>query len=84
MMRLINGNVNTLALARNARTSQAMIDKFYAAHLTTNQVRQQLHGFTEKTTTEKKSAKKSVGTASKSIRLSSKTVQNSTIREDTK
>ena len=75
MMRLINGNVNTLALARNARTSQAMIDKFYAAHLTTNQVRQQLHGFTEKTTPEKKSAKKTAGTASKSPRTSSKSVQ---------
>ena len=75
MMRLINGNVNTLALARNARTSQAMIDKFYAAHLTTNQVRQQLHGFTEKTTPEKKSAKKTTGTASKSTRTSSKSVQ---------
>jgi hypothetical protein len=78
MMRLINGNVNTLALARNARTSQAMIDKFYAAHLTTNQVRQQLHGFTEKTTPEKKSAKKTTGTASKSTRTSSKSVQQPT------
>ena len=48
MMRLIMGNVNTLALARNARTSQAMIDKFYASHLTTPQVREQLHAFIEK------------------------------------
>jgi hypothetical protein len=39
------GQVDTLSLARNARTSQAMIDKFYAAHLTTNQVRKQLHAF---------------------------------------
>jgi hypothetical protein len=38
-------------------------------------VRQQLHGFTEKTTPEKKSAKKTVGTASKSTRTSSKSVQ---------
>lgn len=43
MFRLIMGQVDTLALARNARTSQAMIDKFYAAHLTTDQVREQLH-----------------------------------------
>lgn len=48
MLRLINGNVNTLALARNARTSQMMIDKFYAAHLTSNMVRKQLHSFTKK------------------------------------
>jgi hypothetical protein len=52
-----------------------MIDKFYAAHLTTNQVRQQLHEFTEKKTTAKKSAKKKVDTASKSTRTSSKSVQ---------
>jgi integrase len=43
MFRLIIGNVSTLALARNARTSQAMIDKYYASHLTTDQVRKQLH-----------------------------------------
>ena len=43
MLRIIIGKVDTLALARNARTSQAMIDKFYAAHLTTAQVREQLH-----------------------------------------
>ena len=76
MMRLINGNVNTLALARNARTSQAMIDKFYAAHLTTNQVRKQLHGFSEKIVTEKKSAKTNTTTIAKPTRTSSKTVQN--------
>lgn len=45
MMRLTIGQVDTLSLARNARTSQAMIDKFYAAHLTTTQVRKQLHAF---------------------------------------
>lgn len=45
MLRIIIGKVDTLALARNARTSQAMIDKFYAAHLTTDQVREQLHAF---------------------------------------
>jgi hypothetical protein len=43
MFRLIIGNVDTLVLSRNARTSQNMIDKFYASHLTTDQVRRQLH-----------------------------------------
>jgi cupin superfamily acireductone dioxygenase involved in methionine salvage len=45
MLRLTIAQVDTLSLARNARTSQAMIDKFYAAHLTTDQVRKQLHAF---------------------------------------
>ena len=48
MMRLVKGNVNTLHLARNARTSQAMIDQFYASHLTTDQVREHLHSFVKK------------------------------------
>jgi len=48
MFRLTLGEVDTLALARNARTSQAMIDKFYASHLTTSQVRKQLHAFIPK------------------------------------
>jgi hypothetical protein len=84
MMRLINGNVNTLALARNARTSQAMIDKFYAAHLTTNQVREQLHGFTGKKTPVKNTSTKNIKTDSNTTRLSSKTVRNATTSEDTK
>jgi uncharacterized protein YdhG (YjbR/CyaY superfamily) len=45
MFRLTLGNVDTLALARNARTSQSMIDRFYASHLTTQQTRKQLHSF---------------------------------------
>jgi hypothetical protein len=45
MFRLTLGQVDSLAIARNARTSQAMIDKFYASHLTTSQVRKQLHAF---------------------------------------
>jgi site-specific recombinase XerD len=49
MMRLTIGQVDTLSLARNARTSQAMIDKFYAAHLTTTQVREKLHAFPRNT-----------------------------------
>jgi rubrerythrin len=47
MFRLTLGQVDTLTLARNARTSQAMIDKFYASHLTTQQTRKQLHAFPE-------------------------------------
>jgi len=43
MFRLIIGNVDTLVLSRNARTSQNMIDKFYASHLTTDKIRRQLH-----------------------------------------
>jgi site-specific recombinase XerD len=47
MMRLVIGRVDSLALARNARTSQQMVDKFYASHLTTQHVRKQLHAFPE-------------------------------------
>ncbi|NDC86667.1 MAG: hypothetical protein EB088_13725, partial [Betaproteobacteria bacterium] len=42
MLRLTYGKVDTLHLARNARTSQQMIDQFYARNLTTDQVRKQL------------------------------------------
>jgi integrase len=76
MLRIIIGKVDTLALARNARTSQAMIDQFYAAHLTTNQVRKQLHAFpnvaTKKKTAAKKIATKKVA-AKKSVKNTSKT-----------
>lgn len=73
MMRLTIGQVDTLSLARNARTSQAMIDKFYAAHLTTDQVRKQLHAFpntesVKNTATEKVTKKKSGTNTSKSAR----------------
>jgi hypothetical protein len=37
-----------LVLAKNARTSQAVIEQFYGAHLTTAQARKQLHSFIEK------------------------------------
>jgi len=47
MLRLVIGRVDSLALARNARTSQQMVDKFYASHLTTQHVRKQLHAFPE-------------------------------------
>jgi len=45
MMRLIKGNVNTLHLSRNCRTSQQMIDSFYSQHLTTDDVRVHLQRF---------------------------------------
>jgi pyruvate-formate lyase-activating enzyme len=41
----VKGNVNTLHLSRNARTSQQMIDQFYSSHLTTDQVRVHLQRF---------------------------------------
>ncbi len=60
MFRLTIGRVDALALAKNARTSQQMIDKFYASHLKTSQVRKQLHAFPNeqapKTEEEKKNA----------------------------
>ena len=60
MFRLTIGRVDALALAKNARTSQQMIDKFYASHLKTSQVRKQLHAFPNeqapKTDDEKKKA----------------------------
>jgi site-specific recombinase XerD len=58
MFRLIIGNVDTLVLSRNARTSQNMIDKFYASHLTTDQVRRQLHNIPYKEVEKKSPAKK--------------------------
>lgn len=68
MFRLIIGNVDTLVLSRNARTSQNMIDRFYAAHLTTDQVRKQLHNipYTQSKSTTQKTAKPKK-TSSKSV-----------------
>jgi hypothetical protein len=45
MFRLLLGNVNTLQLAKNARTSQAMIEKFYASRLTNLMGIDELHSF---------------------------------------
>ena len=63
MLRLVIGGVDSLALARNARTSQAMIDKFYASHLTTDLVRKQLHAFPNEKQQAKKQKAKSPRTA---------------------
>lgn len=46
MYRLIKGDVDTLTLARNARTSQEMIDRFYASRLTALMNLDKLHSFT--------------------------------------
>jgi hypothetical protein len=48
MFRLIYSQVDTLVLAKNARTSQAVIEQFYGSHLTTAQARKQLHSFIDK------------------------------------
>jgi len=45
MYRLLKGNTNTLELAKNARTSQAMIDKHYASRLTPLMAVESLHSF---------------------------------------
>ncbi len=45
MYRLLLGNVNTLQLAKNARTSQAMIEKFYSSRLTNVMGVDELHSF---------------------------------------
>lgn len=45
MFRLIRSNVDSLILAKNARTSQGVIEQFYGSHLTTDQARRQLHSF---------------------------------------
>jgi site-specific recombinase XerD len=75
MMRLTIGQVDTLSLARNARTSQAMIDKFYAAHLTTDQVRKQLHAFPNTKTPKSISSIKTTETKSKNLRKTKKSAE---------
>ncbi len=89
MMRLVIGRVDSLALARNARTSQQMVDKFYASHLTTQHVRKQLHAFPEaeekaRIASAKKAAKKSSPTpklpkvTTKPIKSATKTMKTRT------
>ena len=48
MFRLMLGKVNTLQLAKNARTSQAMIEKFYASRLTNLMGVADMHSFKAK------------------------------------
>jgi integrase len=45
MYRLLLGKTSTLELARNARTSQAMIDKHYASRLTPMMAVESIHSF---------------------------------------
>jgi integrase len=54
MYRLLLGNASTLELARNARTSQAMIDKHYASRLTPMMAVESLHSFKDKPAPVKK------------------------------
>jgi hypothetical protein len=55
MYRLLYGeNVSTLELARNARTSQAMIDKHYASRLTPLMAVDSIHSFKAAAQTAKK------------------------------
>ena len=55
MFRLMLGEgINTLQLAKNARTSQAMIEKFYASRLTNLMNVTELHSFKAKAKTKKK------------------------------
>lgn len=84
MFRLLIGGVDTLILSRNARTSQNMIDKFYAAHLTTDQVRKQLHYIPKiekktagETSEDQKSAKSSSSKKPTESSKSTKSTQSS-------
>jgi integrase len=58
MYRLLLGNASTLELARNARTSQAMIDKHYASRLTPMMAVESLHSFKPRPTNKKVATKK--------------------------
>lgn len=86
MMRLTYGKVDTLHLARNARTSQQMIDQFYARNLTTDQVRKQLHSFiTASPADESKSSTKKAPTKQKSAtKPTTRTKANATQRAASK
>lgn len=72
MIRLEKGMVDTLVLARNCRTSQAMIDQFYAQHLTTDQVRRQFHSFVKKETPKKPTKSRKSKKSIKSTKSSAK------------
>jgi integrase len=60
MYRLLLGKTSTLELARNARTSQAMIDKHYASRLTPMMAVNSIHSFKAAPAPAKKTAKKGV------------------------
>ena len=60
MYRLLLGKTSTLELARNARTSQAMIDKHYASRLTPMMAVDSIHSFKAAPAPAKKTAKKGV------------------------
>jgi len=58
MFRLMRSNVDSLILAKNARTSQGVIEQFYGSHLTTEHARRQLHSYLPFRKTSKKNDKK--------------------------
>jgi integrase len=82
MMRLTIGRVDALALAKNARTSQQMIDKFYASHLKTSQVRKQLHAFPNEQAPISESEKKKI--AAKKVAAKKTTAKKKVAKEKTK
>ena len=62
MFRLMLGkNINTLQLAKNARTSQLMIEKFYASRLTNLMGVDELHSFKAKPKKKKTNAEETSG-----------------------
>ncbi len=65
MYRLLLGNASTLELARNARTSEAMIDKHYASRLTPMMAVESLHSFKPDPARAKKAPKNLVKKGSK-------------------
>ena len=83
MYRLMYGEgKDLLTLARNARTSPEMIDRFYASHLTTQQTRKQLYAFPEaeekaRIASAKKVAKKS-SPAPKPPKVTTKPIKSAT------
>ena len=48
MFRILYSDVDPLTLSKHARTSVAVLEKFYLSHLTTDQARRRLHGFAKK------------------------------------
>ena len=56
MFRLMRSNVDSLILAKNARTSQGVIEQFYGSHLTTDHARRQLHSYLPVKRSKKKEA----------------------------
>lgn len=63
MFRLMRSNVDSLILAKNARTSQGVIEQFYGSHLTTDHARRQLHSYLPVKKTKKKDLEENIDPA---------------------